>query len=48
MNRKLESNEQQMRQIAKEIVTEMNLSKQINEEGNSMYILEKQEEFNKI
>ena len=31
MNRKLESNEQQMRQIAKEIVTEMNLSKQINE-----------------
>jgi len=31
MNRKLESNEQQMIRIAKEIVTEMNLSKQIND-----------------
>ena len=31
MNRKLESNEQQMRRIAKQIVTEMNLSKQIND-----------------
>ncbi len=31
MKRKLESNEQQMIRIAKEIVTEMNLSKQIND-----------------
>ena len=31
MSRKLESNEQEMKRIAKQIVTEMNLSKQINE-----------------
>jgi hypothetical protein len=31
MSNKLESNEQQMIRIAKEIVTEMNLSKQIND-----------------
>ena len=31
MSRKLESNEQEMKRIAKQIVTEMNLSKQIND-----------------
>ena len=31
MSRKLESNEQEMKRIAKQIVTEMNFSKQIND-----------------